>query len=53
MFESGQAVTYQKNRKERGNAVIHSKSAAKKNHYYIVTETEGMILVPVNELVAA
>jgi hypothetical protein len=49
-FKVGDKVTYQKSKKERGNAVISSASAAKKNHFYIKTEKEGTIMVPVGEL---
>lgn len=52
MFTPGTKVTYQLNKRERGNAVVKSVSTVKKNHVYIVTETEGTILVPVSELVA-
>ncbi len=53
MFKPNDAVTYQLNKTTRGNAVIKMASAAKRNHFYIVTETQGTILVPVSELVAA
>lgn len=49
-FAVGRPVSYQKNKRERGNAVIQRKSTAKANHYYIVTETEGTLLVPEYEL---
>lgn len=39
----GTEVTYQKNKKERGNAKIKMASKAKKDHYYIDTEHEGTI----------
>lgn len=47
----GDHVTYQKSRNERGNAVIIRASAAKRDHFYIATETEGQIMVPKGELV--
>lgn len=51
MFTAGTKVTYQLNKTIRGNAVISSKSTAKRTpHYYILTETEGTILVPATEL---
>jgi hypothetical protein len=49
-FKVGDKVTYQKNKRERGNAVISSISAAKKNHFYLKTEKEGTIMVPGGEL---
>lgn len=49
-FKTGDKVTYQKSKKERGNAVISSASTAKKNHFYIKTEKEGTIMVPAGEL---
>jgi hypothetical protein len=49
-FKIGDKVTYQKNKRERGNAVISSASVAKKNHFYIKTEKEGTIMVPAGEL---
>jgi len=49
-FKKGDAVTYQKNKKERGQATIHSPSTTKKNHWYINTKDEGTILVPHKEL---
>lgn len=52
MFNVGDKVTYRLNKRERGNATISLVSTAKRNHVYIVTETEGTILVPVSELVA-
>lgn len=52
MFNKGDQVTYQMNKATRGNATVERISTAKKNHVYIITETEGTILVPVSELVA-
>jgi len=50
-FKQGDVVTYQKSKKERGNATIKSASTGpKKNHFYIATEKEGTILVPAGEL---
>jgi hypothetical protein len=49
-FKVGDKVTYQKSKRERGNAVISSISAAKKNHFYLKTEKEGTIMVPRGEL---
>ena len=52
MFEAKTPVTYQKTKTERGNAIVAGPSATKRNHFYIITETEGTILVPAGELVA-
>ena len=60
MFEAKTPVTYQKTKTERGNAIVTlngrresaGPSATKRNHFYIITETEGTILVPAGELVA-
>jgi hypothetical protein len=49
-FKVGDKVTYQKSKRERGNAVISSVSATKKNHFYLKTEKEGTIMVPGGEL---
>ncbi len=49
-FKVGDKVTYQKSKRERGNAVISSASTAKKNHFYLKTEKEGTIMVPAGEL---
>jgi hypothetical protein len=49
-YKKGDAVTYQKNKKERGQANIHSRSTTKKNHWYINTKDQGTILVPHGEL---
>jgi hypothetical protein len=49
-FKIGDKVTYQKSKRERGNAIISGVSAAKKNHFYIKTEKEGTIMVPAGEL---
>jgi hypothetical protein len=53
MFNVGDKVTYQLNKKTRGNAVVTRISTGpKKGRVYIKTETEGTLLVYVGELVA-
>jgi hypothetical protein len=49
-FQPGHKVTYQFNKKTRGNAVIKTISSAKKDHAYIETEKQGTLLVPFKEL---
>jgi hypothetical protein len=49
-IQIGAKVTYQKNKRERGNATVERVSTTKKHHVYIKTETEGTLLVPVSEL---
>lgn len=47
----GTKVTYDRTKKERGEAVVVSKSTAKKNHYYVKdTKNGNTVLVPHHEL---
>lgn len=53
MHLPGTKVTYDRTKKERGEAVVVSKSTAKKNHYYIKDTKNGKtLLVPHHELEA-
>lgn len=49
-FKQGDKVTYQKTKRERGKAVVSRASTAPGNRVYIVTETEGTLLVSASEL---
>ena len=50
-FKVGDRVTYNTYKKnQRGKAVITRVSTAKKNHFYINTDKEGTIMVPMDEL---
>lgn len=47
----GTKVTYDRTKKERGEAVVVSKSTTKKNHYYVKdTKNGNIVLVPHHEL---
>lgn len=49
-YNVGDKVTYQKNKRERGNAKVSRVSTAKKGHVYIETDDGKTLLVPVGEL---